>query len=519
MLRAIVVLCLVAVAFCSSHSEAPGTAKVPQSDVTDIYTFQCYEPGREDHTCFLMNAYPLQYPGGGPNYFTLSDDHFYEIYIDNNADADEDLTFQFYLGSGLGGEIGDYLFHADEDDCVLNQNPRSLLPEPIYAQKHVGLAVNVGDQVVPVALKTLGPITASDQTFLNWHEWYRINLVAGDRTYGTRTPITNSATGNDTFTEPFDYSGTKTFPDYESYADQYVYDIDIPNCNRPGRVFVGQRAESFQLPLGPVFDLVNFVPIPAFPGAVTEDKSNCGLLGVNVHTFALEVPTDCIVKPDQGGVIGVWGAVRRLHHDKDAHVPGKQVSRLGNPLVSELLVGLRDKSRYTVNQPDQDVGFLDFYINYPSFSEILSILFLDAVNEVLGLSLTTIAPTNLPRDDLYAIYFTGLAGINQPPNVVPGEMIRLNTTTPVTAREDQSPFGVVGGDSAGYPNGRRPGDDSVDITLRAAMGKLCSLGLYCTPEDAPVGAVDLTDGCPTSALDFGNSFPYLNTPNPGSVGI
>jgi len=519
MFKLVLVAVLITFAYCSSHSEAPGTAKIPQSDITDVYAFRCYEPGREDFTCLILNAYPLQTPGGGPNYFTLSDDHFYELYIDNNADADEDITFQFYLGSGLGGEIGDYLFHADEDDCVLNQNPRSLLPEPIYTLKHVGLTVNVGDQVVPVALKTLGQITESDQSALNWHEWYRINYVAGDRTYGTRTPITKTSDGNDTFTKPFDYSGTKTFPDYASYANQYIYDINIPNCDTPGRVFVGQRAESFQLSLGPIFDLVNFVPIPGFPGAVTEDKANCELTDKNIAAFALEIPTECIVQPDQNGVIGVWGAVRRLHHDRDAHVPGKQVSRLGNPLVSELLVGLKDKSRFTVNQPDQDIGFLDFYVNYPSFAEILNILFLDAVNTVLMANLPTIAPTNLPRDDLYAIYFTGLAGINQPPNVVPSEMIRLNTTIPTTDRADQNQFGVIGGDLAGYPNGRRPGDDTIDITLRAAMGRLCTLNLYCVPTDAAVGDVDLTDGCPTSALDFDNAFPYLTTPHPGSTGI
>jgi hypothetical protein len=275
--------------------------------------------------------------------------------------------------------------------------------------------------------------------------------------------------------------------------------------------------------LGAVFDLVNFIPIPGLEGlSVQEDPANNDLADVNISTFALEVPTSCLVQSDQRGVIGAWTGVRRLHHDRDAHVPGKQISRLGNPLVNELLVGLRDKGTFNNLEPQYDIGFTDEYINYPSFPEILNILFLDAVN---GLStedpvLTTLAPTNLPRDDLYAIFMTGIDTINKPPNVVPAEMMRLNTSIPVTSRENQNTFGVIGGDAAGYPNGRRPGDDTVDITLRAAMGRLCHIPLgYCEPSQANVGLVDFTDGAPISARDFANSFPYLNPPIPGSRGI
>lgn len=246
-------LIVVGLVFCSSHSEAPGTAAAPRSDISDVYAFRCYEPGKEDNTCLIFNAYPVQVPGGGPNYFTLSDDHFYEMYIDNDGDAKEDITFSFFTGNGLGGELADTLFHADEDDCVSNANPRSIQPEPIYVKKHGGITVNVGGRDVPVALKTVGAITAGNDAALNWHEWYRINHITGDRTYGTVRPITDAANGNDTFTKPFDYSGTKTFPNYEQYANQYIYNIDIPGCSRTGRVFVVKELNLSQ------FQLVKFL--------------------------------------------------------------------------------------------------------------------------------------------------------------------------------------------------------------------------------------------------------------------
>lgn len=506
----------VALTLASSHSEAPGTAKTPASDVTDFYMFRCYEPGREDRTCFIMNAQPLQDPFGGPNYFTLSDDHFFEIYIDNDADANEDITFQFYTGNSLRGPLVEVPFVSDEDDCVIYQ--RGAAPPPLTVTKNGGVTVTVAGRQVPVALKVVGQVTAEDDSGLNWDEWYHVNVIRGDRSFGNRQSCTTSS-GGDKFTKPFDYAGTKAFPDYEAYAAKFVHEIIIPGCARSGRVFLGQREEPFFISLGPIFDLVNFVPVPGFPGAVEEDPEHNDLRGLNVDSFVLEVPTECLVVEGQGGVIGAWTGVRKLHHNGEEHVAGKQVSRLGNPLVNELLIGLIDKGKFNNIEPREDIGFVDEYINYPSFPEILNLLFLDAVNTVLGADLTTIAPTNFPREDLYAIFMTGVDTINRPRNVVPAEMMRLNTTIPTTPRANQSPFGVIGGDSAGYPNGRRPGDDVVDISLRAVMGRLCTLGLYCQPEDAVVGNVDFTDGSPLSAMDLDPTFPYVRTPTPGSTGI
>ena len=499
------VVCLYIVAVsASSHSEAPGTSRKPSADITDVYAFRSYETLRDDYTTLIVNAQGLQDPFAGPNYYSLSDNHFYEIYVDNDGDAKEDFTFQFLYGNRLGGDLVEVPFdECDEGDCFTSEvGKRNFGPQPLTSVKHGGLTLNIAGKDMPVALKIIGVVTIDNNSALNWFEYYSINLIQGDRDFGVVNSILETGTGNNQFSIPFDYSGTKAFPDYETYARQYIYDIDIPNCNGVGRVFVGQRAEPFYINIGPIFDLVNFVPIPGFPGAVVNNPANNGLGNKNIDTFALEIPTVCLTGEGEG-IIGVWAATRELHHVGDAHVAGKQFSRLGNPLVNELFIGLRDKQRYNKITPSEDLAWgLEEYLQYPTFPAILNILFLDAVNAVLGTSLDTIAPTNFPRDDLYATFFTGIATLNQPTNVVPGEMMRLNTNIAPTPAESQNNMGVINGDNAGYPNGRRPGDDSIDISLRVAMGRLCTLNLYCTPADAVVGGVDLLDGAPISALDF-----------------
>lgn len=486
--------------------------------------FQCYEPGREDYTCFIANTIPLQHPFGGPNYYSLSDQHFFEIYVDNDGDAEEDITFQFYFGNSAGGDTTNVPYQEEDPDCDFStgKSARGAMPKSLFKQAPGGITVPVDGKNVPIALKTAGVITRNDLRGLNWQEWYYINYIEGDRSFGDVTEITQSGTSNKKFTKPFDYSGTKTFPDYEDYASQYEYNIDIPNCEVDGRVFVGQRNDPFYISLGPIFDLVNFIPIAGIDGvSVTEDSDHNDLKNTNVASIVLEIPTQCLVKDGERGVIGGWAAVRKLLHREGDHVPGRQVSRLGNPLVNELLIPLLYKNHYSSIEPIEDQGFTDEYIKYPSFPELLNILFRDTVNTLPGNNFETIAPTNFPRNDLVAVFLTGVSTINQPRNVVEADIMRLNTSIPVTPRETQNSLGVIGTDSAGYPNGRRPGDDVVDISLRAAMGVLChveGLGL-CNPADADLGTAPFTDGTPISARDFRNAFPYLNTPVPGSVGI
>jgi len=181
------------------------------------------------------------------------------------------------------------------------------------------------------------------------------------------------------------------------------------------------------------------------------------------------------------------------------------------------LIGLKDKDKWNRRTPNQDKNLLN-YILYPTFPQILDILFLSAVNSALKTSFTTIAPTNIPRLDLVATFLTGVPGLNLLSK--DGKMIdllRLNTSMAVTALDSQSSLGVIGGDVAGYPNGRRPGDDVIDITLRVAMGKLCYLNLgVCSESQANTGDAEYTDGAPVNATYFDSTWPYLTTPNAGS---
>jgi hypothetical protein len=513
------------VAFGSSHREAPNISRLPTLDATDLYLFNSYEAGRTGYVTILANYIPLQDSYGGPNYFALDPGGLYEIRIDNTGDAVEDLTFQFQFTNTL-------------------------------ANNNAGIALNIGPtgntKSVPVPLKNVGPISASSNANLNFNETYTLTLVTGPARTGTATPITNAANGSTTFTRPMDYIGQKTFGSdagYAAYAGQYIYNITIPGCSSPGRVFVGQRKEGFVVNLGETFDLVNNVPVEGdndpvynpppgkpFPGGITQSASNNVLANKNITTLALELPVAC-VKGTGNGVIGAWTTAStrqvRIANENATFVKPEvnggawtQVSRLGMPLVNELVIGIPDKDHFNSSAPANDTQFAN-YVTNPSLPALLNALFLAPVNATLGTSLTNLAPTNFPRNDLVAAFLTGFVGLNQLATVTPSEMVRLNTGVAPTPAASQNPLGVAAGDLAGFPNGRRPGDDVVDVALRVVMGALCyplpigtngaptSLGL-CAPADAPVGNAAFTDGAPTSAASFDVAFPYLKTPIPGS---
>jgi hypothetical protein len=362
--------------------------------------------------------------------------------------------------------------------------------------------------------------------------------VEGDRLAGF-------ATQAGTFQKPLDNIGTKTIPDYGSYAAQFISNFSIPGCSEPGRVFAGQRAEAFAVNLGGVFDLVNFVPIDGdvalneagatFPGGITQSRANDDVVGrANVTSLALEVPISCL-GDDGDSIIGAWTTASLPQAEIEDPSPTYeqtslyggafvQQSRLSAPLVNELVIGLPSKDLFNAAEPTQDSALADFVTN-PTLPALLDTLFRDAVNSSLGTDIDNLAPSNLPRADLVAAFLTGIEGLNQPENVTPAEMMRLNFSIPVTPVAEQSTLGVAGDDLAGFPNGRRPGDDAVDIALRVVMGALChpipisgeptDLGL-CAPGDAPVGTVPFTDGAPISATELQDRFPYLNSPIPGS---
>jgi hypothetical protein len=502
----------------SSHREAPNITRLPGEDSTDFYLFNSYEQDRAGYVTVLANYIPLQQPYGGPNYFAMDPAALYEIHIDNDGDAKENLTFQFQFKNRL-------------------------------ADNNRGKKLGIGGVQVAVPLKAIGPIAAGDTANLNFTESYEVTLVRGDRRRGDSAPVTGTA-GATVFGKPFDFVGTKTFGSvagYQAYANSFIHTVNIPGCATQGRVFVGQRKEGFAVNLGPVFDLVNFVPVDGdkvpgsgdglgFPGGITQSAANNQVNDANVTTIALEVHKSCLVGTGNG-VIGGWTSAslrqaRLLNPlptfarpDVDGG-PWVQVSRLGMPLVNELVIGLPDKDRFSSSEPKND-GQFGTYVTNPTLPALLDALFRAPVNATLGTTFTNIAPDNIPRKDLATAFLTGFEGVNQLKTVTPSEMTRLNTGIPAVAADQQSNFGVAGGDLAGFPNGRRPGDDTVDIALRVVMGALCypiQIGAdmvdlkLCTKENAPVGFAPFTDGAPVSAADFDSTFPYLTTPLPGAGG-
>jgi hypothetical protein len=456
------------VATASSHREAPFITGLPKVDGTDFYMFNSYETGRDAYVTLIANYVPLQDAYGGPNYFELDDAALYEIHVDNNADAVEDITFQFRFSSETRG-----------------------------------VALSIGGEDVPIPLKQAGGVgpAAADDANLNVVESYTVDVVRGDRRSGTSEPVSLAADGSTVFAKPVDNIGNKTLADYTVYANDHIYDVSIPGCG-DGRLFVGQRREGFVVNLGEVFDLINTDPLGPPDGEPNT------LADKNVTTLAIEVPVTCLVGPDSG-VIGGWttASVRQarvINPSPNMRGPAinggayTQVSRLGSPLVNEVVIGLPDKDRFNHSEPVDD-GQFALYVTNPTLPALIELLFPAAV-----------APTAFPREDLVAGFLTGVDGLNQPPNVVASEMLRLNTAIPAAPAGSQDPLGVLAGDNAGFPNGRRPGDDVVDIALRVVMGVLLD------PAVAPAGQLPLTDGAYVDDSFFDASFPYLVTPLPGS---
>jgi hypothetical protein len=265
-------------------------------------------------------------------------------------------------------------------------------------------------------------------------------------------------------------------PAYRSLRDQAV--TDIGSGRHRLRSFVGQADDPFFLDLR-VFDLL-------YGGDLSEVGDDT-LTGFNVNTVALQVPSRFLA---EGGsvarnpVIGTWSTTSRRGADGRFH----QVSRLGNPLVNEVVVPLADKNRFNASQPRNDAQFLD-HVTMPELPTL--------IEGIYGIE----APAE-PRNDLVSVFLTGVAGLNQPAHVRPSEQLRLNLTTPVTA--DPNRLGVIGGDNQGYPNGRRLADDVVDIALQVVEGELVG-----SPND-------LGDQVDANEYAFGDTFPYLALPTSGS---
>ncbi|WP_426196364.1 DUF4331 domain-containing protein [Massilia sp. DWR3-1-1] len=469
----------------SSHREAPFITKSPKVDGTDFYMFRSYAPNRDGFVTMIANYQPFQDPQGGPNFYQFDENALYEIHIDNTGDGKDDLTFQFRFKS--------------------------------TSKK---TALTIGGKSVLIPLINSSTISGVNPAALNVRETFTVDIVKGDRRGGVRTRLSSTSGGVTEFDKPVDNIGNKTFggaAGYETYANSHIYDVSFGSCGA-GRVFVGQRKEPFYIAVGKIFDLFNLNPLGAESAGNTND-----LEGKNVSSIAIEAPIACLTNGTEP-VIGGYAtaSLRQARLINGAPATGlnnaskeggawAQVSRVGMPLVNEVIIGLDDKDKFNASKPVNDAQFLS-YVTNPVLPAVVETLFPTAK-----------APTNFPRTDLVAAFLTGIAGVNQPKTVSPSEMLRLNTSIAPTAAAAQLALGVAAGDNAGFPNGRRPGDDVVDVSLRVAMGALCvltgsadSLKVGCKPADAPAGAAKLTDGVRKSAADFKPGFPYLNTPLPGS---
>ena len=518
--KACILLVTASSAMASSHREAPFITTSPKVDGTDFYMFRSYEGiaangsgGRSDYVTLLANYQPLQTPYGGPNYFQLDPNALYEIHIDNNGDAREDITFQFRFKNALKA-----------------------------------IPLTIGSASVAIPLIQAGAVSNLNDANLNVNETYTVNVMRGDRRKGSGGAVTKTG-GSATFEKPVDNIGVKTIADYPTYAAKHIHTVTIPGCpagKDQGKVFVGQRQEGFAVNLGTIFDLVNA------PASVLLDPANKDAVGnggqhviqkTNITTLALEVHKDCLTAGGEP-VIGGWTTAslrqgRLLNgkpdsgNDRSEKAGGGwvQVSRLGNPLINEVVIGLPDKDKFNASSPKDDAQFLT-YVTNPTLPALLGV--------VLG---ATVAPINLPRTDLATTFLTGITGVNKPAiNPTPSEMLRLNTAVAPVPFASQNRLGVAGNalaggsDNAGFPNGRRPKDDVVDIALVAMVGGLCvingsgdalklnsvpgvpGLTSACNASSVPLGAsaANIHDAVDQATVPFLATFPYLNTPNAGS---
>jgi Domain of unknown function (DUF4331) len=436
-------------AFASSHREAPNITEDPSVDCTDVYAF--VSPDRPDTITIVANYYPLEEPSGGPNYFAFSDSALYELHIDNDGDAVEDVTFQLEFSTETRNDMT-FLYNT-------------------------------------------GPITAAGEyQGLNVVQRYTLTRVDGDRRTGQRTVL-----ASDLLVAPNNV-GPKSIADYASLAQVATYDL-----NDGSRVFCGPRDDPFFINLGRAFDLLNIDPV--LPGG---EDAQCGLApdhlaGFNVHTIAIQIPIASLTvtgtritdPTDSNAILGVWSTSSRrqvclLRTDGRDEVVGgawTQVSRLGMPLVNELVIPRRDKNRFNNSQPADDGQFLP-YVQQPELAGILNALF------------NVGAPTD-NRDDLVQTFLTGLPGLNE--KGVPCEYLRLNTAIQPTPQGQRNRLGALAGQTDGFPNGRRLEDDVVDIALRVVAGALVD----------PTFSLELGDTVCENDLPFSSSFPYLATPHDG----
>jgi hypothetical protein len=422
----------------ASHREAPLIALDPAADITDVYAFRSWQD--DSKVVFIMNVIPGQDPSDGPNYFSFDDNVSYSIHIDNDKDGEaDDVVYEFRFRTET---------------------------RPILGSLNFPLAY-VGNPNIPVT--AVRGITALDGP--GSEGLYRRQLFSVvENRRRSRTALFR----DQTLVAVPSNVGPATMPDYEDLASQGIY-----TDSRSGiRVFAGQRAETFYIDLGAVFDTLNLRRFPPVLSA-TEDAARRAnpfganrFSGANVHSIVIEVPISRITKDgkDQDHtstpVIGVYASTsrRRFTVYADGDLPnyyGKdvQVARLGNPLVNELIIDTPSKDRWNTTAPEDEAQFQHFYQD-PSVAQALELVF--------GVP---VPPT--PRTDLMTVLlkYPGQTLAGNHCGTPCAELLRLNLQTPPTPPQWQNRLGAaLSTDPAGWPNGRRPNDDVTDIFIRVGGG-------------------------------------------------
>jgi Domain of unknown function (DUF4331) len=426
----------------SSHREAPLVAADPQIDNTDVYAF--VSPDKPTWTTVVSNWVPFEYPAGGPNFYSFAEGVHYDINIDNNGDAVPDIIYRWIFTN-----------HYRNPDTFLYNT---------------------------------GQVTSLDDTDLNFYQTYDLQKITKSET----TTLLNNA-----MVAPSDV-GDVSMPDYGTLMSQASYTIGGGNNLRS---YAGQADDPFFLDLR-VFDLLYGASLGQ--QCLFQEACNDSLAGYNVQSIAFSVPSKQLARAhnlQNNPIIGVWSTAERQSMrvengdgTQSFSGPYVEVSRLGMPLVNEVVIPVGKKDFWNASYPKDDLANFGSYITNPELPTLIQAIY--------GIP----APAT-PRNDLVAVFATGLAGLNQPPNVVPSEMIRLNMTTPVCnpgSCNNYSDLGVIGGDLAGYPNGRRLADDVIDISLQVVEGELVG-----NPND-------LNDGVDQNDVKFQKHFPYVALPHSGS---
>lgn len=464
--------------FAASHREAPITALDHKADITDFFAFVSYDDPTK--VTFLLNVDPFLEPGNGPNYFPFDDNVLYTIKVDNDNDAVEDITFrvQFQTEIRAPGVFTGFVGAGNGINAPAN-SPPPVLP---------------GTPIVPPAITSLdGPGAAG----LSLRQTYTVTMVK----HGVSTPLTNSS-GGPLFAVPSNV-GPRTMPDYAALAAQGIYTLE-----NGIHVFAGTVDDPFYIDLGATFDSLNFrvgagggVLSPAQDASNTNTASDT-VSGYNVNTIAIEVPISMLTRTgtklaanNPAATIGAWGAtyrpritVRRAPLHAVSSGSFSQVQRMGNPLINELIIGTGSKDYWSMSQPKDDSQFAAFDLD-PLLARVF--------NAIYGINIPT-----PPRTDLLPLvtYAPPIAAPGTPKGPI-ADLLRLNTGVAPTPGPSRSRLGVLGGDGAGFPNGRRVSDDVTDIASRVVAGVL-SPGFNVSPNNR------IGDGVNSNDMPYQETFPY-----------